>query len=40
MTKAETADYCERVLRGFQERRTAGESFAHYVARADEDWLL
>jgi sulfite reductase (ferredoxin) len=40
VTKAETADYCERVLRGFQERRTGGESFASYVARADEDWLL
>ncbi|MGY2065514.1 nitrite/sulfite reductase [Blastococcus sp. SYSU DS0619] len=40
VTKAETADYCERVLRGFLERRTPGESFAHYVSRADEDWLL
>jgi sulfite reductase (ferredoxin) len=40
VTKAETADYCERVLRGFTERRTPGESFAHYVSRADEDWLL
>jgi sulfite reductase (ferredoxin) len=40
VTKAETADYCERVLRGFQERRTPGESFAHYVARAEEEWLL
>lgn len=40
VTKAETADYCERVLRGFVERRTPGESFAHYVSRADEDWLL
>lgn len=40
VTKAETADYCERVLRGFLERRTPGESFAHYVFRADEDWLL
>ena len=40
VTKAETADYCERVLRGFLERRTPGESFAAYVARADEDWLL
>jgi sulfite reductase (ferredoxin) len=40
VTKAETADYCERVLRGFLERRTDGESFAHYVSRADEDWLL
>ncbi|MGY2003615.1 nitrite/sulfite reductase [Blastococcus sp. SYSU DS1024] len=40
VTKAETADYCERVLRGFLDRRTPGESFAHYVARAEEDWLL
>lgn len=40
VTKAETADYCERVLRGFVERRAPGESFAHYVFRADEDWLL
>jgi sulfite reductase (ferredoxin) len=40
VTKSETADYCERVLRGFQERRTPDESFAHYVSRADEDWLL
>ncbi len=40
MTKAETADYCERVLRGYLERRTPGERFAAYVARADEAWLL
>ncbi|WP_369251720.1 nitrite/sulfite reductase [Geodermatophilus amargosae] len=40
VTKAETADYCERLLRGFLERRTPGESFAHYVSRAEEDWLL
>jgi len=40
VTKAETADYCERVLRGFLDRRTDGESFAHYVSRAEEDWLL
>lgn len=40
VTKAETADYCERVLRGFLDRRTAGESFAHYVSRAEEAWLL
>ena len=30
----------ERVLRGFLERRTEGESFAHYVSRAEEAWLL
>jgi sulfite reductase (ferredoxin) len=35
----EAADYVERVLRGFAERRTGGESFAAYVARADEEWL-
>jgi sulfite reductase (ferredoxin) len=40
VTKAETADYCERVLRGYVERREAGESFAAYVARAEEAWLL
>ena len=40
VTKAETADYCERVLRGFLDRRESGESFARYVSRAEEDWLL
>ena len=40
VTKAETADYCERLLRGYLERRESGESFAAYVARADESWLL
>nr|WP_281371624.1 nitrite/sulfite reductase [Petropleomorpha daqingensis] len=40
VTKVETADYCERVLRGYLERREGGESFAAYVARAEEDWLL
>ena len=40
VTKAETADYCERVLRGFLERREPGENFAAYVARAEEAWLL
>jgi sulfite reductase (ferredoxin) len=40
VTKAETADYCERVLRGYLERREPGEAFAAYVARADEAWLL
>ncbi|GAB4081672.1 nitrite/sulfite reductase [Modestobacter muralis] len=39
ITKDETADYCERVLRGFTERRTEGERFAAYVARAEDDWL-
>ena len=40
VTKAETADYCERVLRGYLQHRTEGESFAAYVVRADEAWLL
>jgi sulfite reductase (ferredoxin) len=40
VTKAETADYCERVLRGYLQRREPGEQFAAYVARADEAWLL
>ena len=40
VTKAETADYCERVLRGYLDRRQPGERFATYVARAEEDWLL
>ncbi|WNV76562.1 nitrite/sulfite reductase [Geodermatophilus sp. DSM 44513] len=40
VTKAETADYCERVLRGYVERRADGEGFAAYVARAEESWLL
>jgi sulfite reductase (ferredoxin) len=40
ITKNETADYCERVLRGYLDRRTPGERFAAYVARAEEDWLV
>jgi sulfite reductase (ferredoxin) len=40
VTKAGTADYCERVLRGYLERREPGERFAAYVARAEESWLL
>jgi sulfite reductase (ferredoxin) len=40
ITKDETADYCERVLRGYLERRTPGERFAGYVARAEDAWLL
>jgi sulfite reductase (ferredoxin) len=40
ITKDETADYCERVLRGYLDRRTGGETFAAYVARAEDDWLL
>jgi sulfite reductase (ferredoxin) len=40
VTKAETADYCERVLRGYLEHRTPGERFAAYVSRAEEAWLV
>jgi sulfite reductase (ferredoxin) len=40
ITKEETADYCERVLRGYLDRRQPGERFAAYVARADEEWLV
>jgi sulfite reductase (ferredoxin) len=39
VTAEETADYCERVLRGYLERREPGERFPAYVARADEEWL-
>ena len=35
----DAADYVERVLRGFAQRRADGESFAAYVARAEEGWL-
>jgi sulfite reductase (ferredoxin) len=40
VTKDETADYCERVLRTYQQQRRPGERFAAYVARADEAWLV
>ncbi len=36
----EAPDYAERVLRGYLERRDEGETFAAYVARAEESWLL
>jgi sulfite reductase (ferredoxin) len=39
VTAEETADYCERILRGYLERREPGERFPAYVARADEEWL-
>jgi sulfite reductase (ferredoxin) len=39
VTAEETADYCERVLRGYLQRREPGERFNAYVARADEEWL-
>jgi sulfite reductase (ferredoxin) len=40
VTADETADYAERVLRGFLARREPGEAFAAYVSRAEEEWLL
>jgi sulfite reductase (ferredoxin) len=40
VTAAEAPDYAERVLRGYLDRREAGESFATYVLRAEEAWLL
>jgi sulfite reductase (ferredoxin) len=33
-------EYAERVLRGYLARREMGESFAAYVTRAEEEWLL
>jgi sulfite reductase (ferredoxin) len=39
VTADDTADYLERILRGYLARRTAGEPFAAYVARAEEAWL-
>ena len=35
----DAADYVERVLRGYLERRQPGERFATYVGRAEEGWL-
>jgi sulfite reductase (ferredoxin) len=40
VTADEAPDYAERILRGYVERRTDDESFATYVARAEEQWLL
>jgi sulfite reductase (ferredoxin) len=40
VTAEEAPDYAERVLRGYLARREEGESFAGYVTRAEEDWLL
>jgi sulfite reductase (ferredoxin) len=40
VTADQAPDYVERVLRGFLDRRENGESFASYVARAEEAWLL
>ena len=33
------ADYVQRVLRGYLDRRLPAETFAAYAARADEEWL-
>ena len=40
VTALEAPDYVERVLRGYLQHREGGESFAAYVSRADEAWLL
>jgi sulfite reductase (ferredoxin) len=40
VTAEEAPVYAERILNGYLQRRTDGESFAGYVARAEEDWLL
>ena len=40
VTADEVPDYVERILTRFLERREGGESFATYVSRADESWLL
>ena len=39
VSATEAPDYAERILRGYVDRREPGESFAAYVARADEAWL-
>ena len=39
ITAEGSADYIERVLRGYLARRQPGERFAAYVARAEEAWL-
>jgi len=39
VTADEAAEYAERILTGFRQRRSAGESFGEYVARAEESWL-
>ncbi len=40
VTAAEAPDYAERVLAGYLQRREPDESFASYVSRAEETWLL
>jgi sulfite reductase (ferredoxin) len=39
VSAADVPDYVERILRGYLDRREPAESFAAYVARADEAWL-
>jgi sulfite reductase (ferredoxin) len=40
VTAEQAPDYAERVLRGYRDRRSDGESFAEYVQRAEEAWLV
>jgi sulfite reductase (ferredoxin) len=40
VTAEEAPNYVERILREYLDRRADGESFAAYVSRADESWLL
>ncbi len=40
VTAEQAPDYVERVLRGYLDRREPAESFATYVTRAEEAWLL
>ncbi|MGH8960296.1 MAG: nitrite/sulfite reductase [Jatrophihabitantaceae bacterium] len=40
VTAEQAPDYAERVLRGYLARRAGSESFAAYVTRADDEWLL
>jgi sulfite reductase (ferredoxin) len=40
VTAEEAPEYAERVLNGYLAHRTDGETFAGYVSRAEEDWLL
>jgi sulfite reductase (ferredoxin) len=39
VTADDAADYVERLLRGYADRRRPGETFAAYVGRAEEEWL-
>jgi sulfite reductase (ferredoxin) len=40
VTADEAPDYAERILTGYLQRRSDNETFASYVSRADEEWLL